>query len=616
MSATAQTTARRAGLPRPLRAIAVHPEAIAVGSLALATLLLAGLTWATWGDMRLDTGYDLVAGQRVAGGSLPYVDYAYSYGPLGPFVLGAAFALGSPTFGVAAAIGLVLSLAIVALTYAVARRVAPPAGAAAAGLLAATVAFSNSDISFVMPHTLSASLGYALALGAVLLLTSSAVPGARRRALVAAGAMLGLVALTRHDLTLACFMAATAWLAMRAWRAGAAGRRAALIDALAVAGPALAIPLAVYGAFAADVGLHALIHQNLLDDGLMRDTVRPVYDKLAPFTLGSFAGLLGHLALAAAGAGALLLAGAALLRGGVARTAALAAIALAAIATLALLAGRPDTVRHYLQYAYAWIPAGAALCAAGIVWAVRGGRLDWGASTQTGLVASVVVLGLSAGSYAEFWPYPNPSFPQDTGYALPFVAILLAWLLCRALPALAARRAGAGSAGAPWRALGIAALAGLGLVSAGLVVHDARLETLRVHGPGGTMTALAGDSAYPAALAAIERTTRPGEPILLAPQLTSLYILSGRENPLRQISLLPGSLDGARDERAAIARMGAVRLAIVDRTPLARYRTGSFGTAYDRRIGAWLRLDFDRVETLRGSGPGSPTLDVWRRRST
>jgi len=614
MSATAQTTGRRAAGARPLRAIAVHPEALAIASLAIATALLAALTWGTWGDLRLDTGYDLVAAQRVAGGSLPYVDFAYSYGPLGPLVLGAAFALGTPSFGIATAIGLVLAVVIVALTYVVARRVAPPAGAAAAGLLAATVAFSDSDISFVLPHTLSASLGYALALGAVALLARSETPGAARGSLVAAGTLLGLVALTRHDLSLACFAAAAAWLAMRVWRAGAGGRRAAFGDALALAGPALAIPLAVYGAFAVAIGPHALIHQNLLDDGLMRDTVRPVYEKLAPFTARSFAVLLGHLALAVAGACALVAAGIAVARGGAARAVALAAVALAGLATLAVLAERPDTVRHYLQYAYAWLPAGAALCAAGTALAVGRGRLRWEGPTQVGLVASVTVLGLSAGSYAEFWPYPNPSFPQDTGYSLPFVGILLAWLLCSVLPgAVAARR----ERGAPAvRALGVAALAGLGLVSAGLVVRDARRESLEVRGPGGAMTALRGDTSYPAALAAIERTTRPGEPILLAPQLTALYVLSGRENPLRQISLLPGSLDGARDERAAIARMHGVRLAIVDRTPLVRYRTGAFGTAYDRLLGAWLRLNFDRVQTLRGSGSGSPTLDVWRRRST
>ncbi len=35
---------------------------------------------------------------------------------------------------------------------------------------------------------------------------------------------------------------------------------------------------------------------------------------------------------------------------------------------------------------------------------------------------------------------------------------------------------------------------------------------------------------------------------------------------------------------------------------------------YDRAVGAWLNRDFARVETLRGSGRRSPTLDVWLRR--
>ena len=44
------------------------------------------------------------------------------------------------------------------------------------------------------------------------------------------------------------------------------------------------------------------------------------------------------------------------------------------------------------------------------------------------------------------------------------------------------------------------------------------------------------------AIREIEARTQPGDPIFVGPLLTGLYVVSGRENPLRQISLLPSAL--------------------------------------------------------------------------
>ena len=61
--------------------------------------------------------------------------------------------------------------------------------------------------------------------------------------------------------------------------------------------------------------------------------------------------------------------------------------------------------------------------------------------------------------------------------------------------------------------------------------------------------------AYRGALAAVTNLTRPGEPVLFAPQLSALYVLSGRVDPLAQISLLPGALPSVPAEQQAIARL-------------------------------------------------------------
>ena len=76
----------------------------------------------------MDTGYDLLAASRTAQGELPYVDYEYFYGPLGPLLLGGIYAVTGTAVWPAAALGLVLAAAATALTYRLARRFAAAAG--------------------------------------------------------------------------------------------------------------------------------------------------------------------------------------------------------------------------------------------------------------------------------------------------------------------------------------------------------------------------------------------------------------------------------------------------------------------------------------------------------
>ena len=64
-------------------------DVIAVAGPATLFAVLAAATWGTWGDLDSDTGYDVVAGNLVAQGQLPYVDFVYYYGPLAPPLAGA-----------------------------------------------------------------------------------------------------------------------------------------------------------------------------------------------------------------------------------------------------------------------------------------------------------------------------------------------------------------------------------------------------------------------------------------------------------------------------------------------------------------------------------------------
>ena len=595
MSAIAPSPA----VARPVEAVRAwaSTERAAQGALAGVFVILLALTWGSWGDLTMDTGYDLLAASRTAGGELPYVDYNYFYGPLSPLLLGGIYAITGASVWPAAALGLVLAAIATAQTYRLARRFAGPAAAAGAGALVACAALSSANNSFVMPHSVSAPLAIVLALAAILWLTGEPLSAPGRGRLIKAGVAAGLVAVTRPELAVALFCAIAVWLAVEMWR-----DRPGLRPALLVAAPALAIPLVVYGAFLTAVSPRELVLENLYPIDFVRAAGHVVLDAHAPLTAASVAKLVSRVVVYALATAGLFVAGLAIARGGRVRTLAIAALAIGALGFLAVLAAKPETVRYYLQFGYNWIPAGAWLAAAYLIW-----RGDRGTAARTGLLVALVLGAATANTYASFNPFPNALFPEATPYVLPLAAALFVWLhvhlLGRGRPQVAA-------VGALWVAV-------LALASAGLIVKDTRAETGVVRGAHGSLTARPAEApALQQALDAIAKYTRPGEPVLLAPQMTALYVMADRENPLPQLSLLPGALATAADEDAAIAQMRDVRLVITDGTPLNAYEHGPFGTTYDERIAAWLRSEFRVVNTARGSGPGARTLDIWLRRTS
>jgi hypothetical protein len=230
-------------------------------------------------------------------------------------------------------------------------------------------------------------------------------------------------------------------------------------------------------------------------------------------------------------------------------------------------------------------------------------------------MVALMLVGFTYIAYAKYIPYPNPGFPQETAYAMPVIATFLAWLHLVVLP-----RTGIAEPGA-LRTVGTWWIGLLAVAFVALLIHDARQESFTVRGVDGAMRATPADGAvYQGAIDIIQRETKRSEPILLAPQMTSLYVMTGRRDALPQLSLLPGALDGPAAEREAIRTLDVahLRLAIVDRRPLTRYEHGTWGVEYDRLMGAWLHKNFTHTTTLRGPSAGGDEpriLDVWLRRT-
>ncbi len=564
-----------------VRGLALSTHALPIAAL---TLLLGGLlfaVWGTWCDLGRDTGYDLVAGSRVAHGELPYVNFLYYYGPLAPLTLGLAGWIGGGGLAPAVGLGIALTAGIVLATYWLAHDLVGRTGAFLAAAITLAVAIVPSNLSFVLPHAESETIGIL-----ALLLALIGLQRGGTRMLLLAGVLGGLVALTRIELELAFLAAAAAWALVHR------GNRAR--DLALVAAPAALVPAAVYGAFLTAVPAHRLFLENLYPVDVLHAAGNAVLRLHAPLTAGSFVTLGGKCVLYAAGIAAMVLAARGL-AGRRTQKPLLVALGAFAIALAAVGLARPESLRYWLDDAFAWIPAGAVVL---LVLSLR--RRDAAVAAPMAALAA-----LAATTYAVFLMHAN--HPQPAVYAAPLAALFLARLHLVELA----------RAGTWMRPLGIAWLAVLAVAGTGLALKDAHAQSATVHGPGGSLAVAPADAGtYRAALAAIAARTQPREPILLAPQLSALYTLSDRTDPLKEISLLPGALPTQSSEQAAIARLEAahVRLVITDRHLFTEYGHSSFGVSFDRVLGGWIKLNFKHTATF-GSVGESHILDVWTRRT-
>lgn len=608
---------RAATVPRPgfgaipaqaiSRVLTSRAEVAAVAAVGIVLVALVALTWNTWGDLAHDTGYDWLAAQRVADGALPYADFTYYYGPLGVYLLAGTFQALGATVGATVAFGLVAATLAVGLTYLVARQLTGPAGAAVAAMLAATAALATGNKGIVQPHSVSASVAIVLSLACLLAAAAHARSG-ERGPLVAAGVAAGLVALTRPEFLAAAVAALALWQTLRVIRATPAERRRRMLDGALCAAAALAVPLVVYGLIVTQVGLGALVNDNLLPRDELAAGGNDLLRAAAPLTAASVIEVAGRLALYAIGAAALVVVGTLLGASGRARRVAIAAVVLAFVGFVGALAIEPEALRSRLSLAYGWIPAGAVLAVVALTWlALRDGRSTrWAARDQVALLVASFTAVLAAKSYGAFFPQPNPEHAQSAIYALPFAAVFLVWLHAVALP-----RGGTGA-----KALGVAWVGALALAGVALTAHDASKETFTVRGPGGSIAAPpAQGPALQGALDAIAARTRRDDPILLAPQQTALYLLAERRNPLPQVSLLPGALGSKAQERDAIRSMARVDVVITDPRPRPEYGHGAFGVTYSRELGDWLRTSFVPTTTFGGAEEGALNLDLWQRNS-
>ena len=585
--------------------VGVSPTALAIGGVALLTIALAVITWGTWGDLNSDTGYDVVAGARVAHGALPYRDFIYYYGPLAPAVAGLASLVGGAGFWPLVVVGFPVALAILALTFVIASILAGRVGAVLATTITAAVAFIPDNFNYVLPHTLDATLGTLLVLAMLLAIWRFAVTS-RSHWLPVIGSLVGLALLTKPEPAAAALIATGSWVALGVIRRTVDRRGVA-----AVVIPAIGIPALVYGTILTLVSPHRLLLENLYPVDVFRAGGNVEVHGRMPLTLTSFVHLGGKLVLYAVGAAAIVLVGRALETR--LRRVVLAAIPFVTIAVIAAALVKPEALRHGLQYAYGWIPAAALIAAIAIGWRLVRAQTNWTAEIQLAFAGAVALTALAATTYPGF--FPHAPHEQMAAYYMPLAAIFIVCVHLRLLGRTPATYA----AGVAW-------LAFLAAAGVGLTLKDANVESATVHGVNGAISATPAEAhLYRGALAWVNKTTHHGEPIFVAPMMTGIYALSGHESPVQELSMLPDALPHVADEQRTIRALDTahVRLVITDDRAWPGYGQTTFGASFDRVLATWIRAHFNRVGTVHvpsnsnveGLQPPR-TLSIWVRRGT
>ena len=556
-------------------------DRLVITILAVLFVVIATLSWRKWGTPEGDAGAELTTADLIKHGAVAYRDVRYFYGPLGVYALALWFKLFGTGMTTAYAFGFAQATGILGVFYALARQWLAPLAAGLSTAVLLAIGFSGTSFNFILPHTNSATFGVLTVLLMLLAL--------RRGHLLVAGFALGLVGLTRPEF-LAVGAGGGAAYAVAAWRTQ--GGRAAAQALWRISLPALAIPLLVFGWFAARAGLYNVVFKNLWPVQFLHVAGLRMQAGWMPLSLTGAFGLIARAAAYLGLLAALVLSAESISRmRGPRRVLALWPLALVGLAlvvgdqilratalfTTERIAIQTE-VRH-LILGMSWLPA---LAVGTFGWAsVRLARRrpaplgDSSWPADFALIVVAVGLGLRAynaftaeGSYA---PY----------YAAPLV-LLLGILHAR----LAARRPQAR----------LAVLAALGAVAVGLASYAVfglyRHLNAPVHTPRGTfVTTAAAAHALQATVRTVDAETRPGDTILAAPLDGGMYFFADRRPASYSLSLLPGDLADHAAERREIARLRQdhARVAVLGARDFSSWGTAAFGVGYDRLLGGYLR---------------------------
>ena len=559
-----------------------------LGALALSLLAGIAVSWQRWASPVIDSGREMNQPLRLAGGEMLYSDVGHIYGPLSPYLHAALYRLFGPSLAVLYGDGIVSTVLILLLVYLLARRIMDDAAAGIATLSVTWLCALKPAGNYIFPYSYNALHGTLFGLMTLAIVEPAiAVPSAARFAV--AGVAAGVTLLAKTEMGLAALAAgvAAAWLAP-------GGRRQAVRRALVFGACGAAVAGGVYAVIAARVGWRTLAFDSWL----------------LPLRLPE---PLAHFNAAISGFDHPLLS-----LGRMLRAAAKLALLGALIASVsAIAAGSPALKRRGW-----WLLAGAV--AAGVLLATTGG-LDWESGPFLAmpllLVALLLVLARRPLSgrdrvvvlYALFALVQLARMLLHVrsggaygSFLVPVSVVLFIYVwvepFAAALAEPAVRRAASSL---------VLTILLIGAIGTAVVLgyRYRRADTVRVTTARGTLIAPADVGAvWNQALAFIDARTRPGDPIAVFPEGTSLTFLSGRRNPLREEIVTPGFLDAAGEARAIAAlQRSDTRLVLLVNRPTREFGAEAFGRDYCRTLMQWLARRYQPCATF---GARDPRLQI------
>ena len=537
--------------------------------LLLLWLGLAFAGWGAWVDPHIDDGRELQLPVEIASGKLLYRDVLYSYGPIVPYFHALLVMAAGPRIETFFVLGLVLSLSVSLLIYAVMRLFTVPAFAFVPATIWTIGGLRPDFYDTVVPYSYAAVHGILITLLA-LWLACTDIRLSTCRYLRWTSLLAGVAVLTKVEFAVPCVAIAFLHGLSFGWKKAA----------LALAGPALGV--AVFLAHFQWLGVGFMLEDNL------NWTPRSYYFRhYGPASLiNAFWNTKPKEAvLGLVWCGGFLLAAAAIFS----RIPARFCWLIAAGGVAALWWRGPS---YFLTYAIV-SPVDYWLCLAitlyGAYRVMRGGRVDWGPGTLACLTAMLVALRAAAAPniLRVFLPFSIP---------MVMAAVAIAWIVATAVAARSRRSLHP----APFAALLLGAL---------ICVYAERAsgrpifwmpEMSAVSGIRGSI--LVPTEQAPAmreALSFLSAARARGEAVWVMPEDMLLSYLSGSAFPYRQYQFLPGMpAPGHWTGRflAEVSRRPAPWALLCTR-PFGEYGVHTFGQDFHQDILDYPIFKADKRET-------------------
>jgi 4-amino-4-deoxy-L-arabinose transferase-like glycosyltransferase len=553
---------------------------------------MLAVSWRRWISPVTDSGREMDLPLRLMNGELLYRDVYYLYPPFSPYFHSLLYRIFGARLDVLEVGGAICAALVVWMCYRVARRLMTPSESALAVIAVVVVCVFKPGGNLIWPYAFAALHGMAFALGA-LLFALRYTENEKRLELAAAGALIGLAAITKQEFALAAVCAVTAAVV---WLRRACFKRLAIDLALAVSTASI-ITLPVYAAMLAYIGWKIIVedchifYTHLPDSLVFYNAQRSGIDS----PLLSFAHMIGA-----------------------------AAVIAAMLSAAALLGGflmRYRQSRHENWTKWACFTLGGALVVALTVGLIAG--KDWDGSPMRAL--PFLSLGMAVIGWRRWKQEPGdgaalfiiavyslailarvalrvPSGGAFGGFFVPTSLMLFCHLFLRAAPEAAGRLAQGLSADSRTRRMRLIGAGMLiALLLATVVVYGARYRSnfdYELKTPRGDLFVRRQiGEAFREALDFIAEHSTPDDAVAVLPEGSDLAFLGERRMALRLQILHPGFLD-EQGERAEIARLQAsrARYALIVNRSMREFGADAFGRDYFPTLGRWIDENYRLVK--------------------